>query len=348
MFGKTEQLKFMPMKNYILYFNFRNSRLGPSAFLLMASLVFSNNFSLGQSEQVEPEFNINNRELVYKEVNEEELTLNIYSSAEEGAASNLPIVVFFHGGGYTRGSKNDVTIIDFFHHTLFTLIEENKINVVSIDFRNADENTAMPDIIADCKDALQWLGSNAGDQEIDAQNMGLIGHSSGAQLALMTGLSQASDIPEDDSLQNNPYRVAFIISLSAPTDFFRQVNDSQKAGDKVSQKMKKTLDYLFRGKVDEVPDRYTEASPVNYLNDKSPPTLILTGTKDKRLQNNSQWLKEAADEVGAKADLIIVENAGHRIYRGGPDASPSLPELTDRIQQYIVNTFYPSDTKVTL
>lgn len=317
-------------------------------FILIASLVFANNSSFGQSDERKPEYNITNRELVYKEVNEEELTLNIYSSAKESAASNLPIVVFFHGGGYTRGSKNDVTRIDFFHHTLFPLIDANKINVVSIDFRNADENTAMPDIIADCKDALHWLGSNAEDQEFDAQNIGLIGHSSGAQLALISGLSKASDFSEYDSIHNNPYRVAFIISLSAPTDFFRQANDSLKAGDKVSQKMKRTLNYLFGGKVDEVPDRYNKASPVNYLNDTSPPTLILTGTKDKRLQNNSQWLKEVADEVGAKADLIIVENAGHRIYRGGPDASPSLPELTERIQQYITESFYPSDPKITL
>ncbi len=338
----------MYMKNIKLYFNRKKISMVLSVFLLITTLVFSINSSFGQSEMQEPEYNITNRELVYKEVNEEELTLNIYSSAEKSDASNLPIVVFFHGGGYTRGSKNDVTRIDFFHHTLFPLIEAKKINVVSIDFRNADENTAMPDIIADCKDALHWLGSNAEDQGIDAQNIGLIGHSSGAQLALISGLSQASDFSEVDFIHNNPYRVAFIISLSAPTDFFRQANDSLKAGDKVSQKMKKTLDYLFGGKVDEVPDRYTEASPVNYLNDTSPPTLILTGTKDKRLQNNSQWLKEVADEVGAKADIIIVENAGHRIYRGGPDASPSLPELTERIQQYITESFYPCDPKITL
>jgi len=337
----------MYMKNFKLYFNGKINSMVLSVIFLITTLVIANNSSFGQSDMEEPEYNITNRELIYKEVNEKELTLNIYSSAEENAASNLPIVVFFHGGGYTRGSKNDVTRIDFFHHTLFPLIEANKINVVSIDFRNADDKTAMPDIIADCKEALNWLGSNAKDQGIDVQNIGLIGHSSGAQLALMTGLSQASDISEDDSIHNNPYRISFIISLSAPTDFFRQANDSLKAGDKVSQKMKKTLDYLFGGKVDEVPDRYTEASPVNYLNDTSPPTLILTGTRDKRLQNNSQWLKEVADEVGAKADLIIVENAGHRIYRGRPDASPSLPELTERIQQYITEAFYPSDTKTT-
>ncbi len=250
---------------------------------------------------------------------------------------------FFHGGGYTRGSKNDVTRIDFFRHTLFTLIERNKIKIASIDFRNADKDTAMPDIITDCKDALHWLGSNAKDHKIDRQNIGLIGHSSGAQLALVAGLSQKSDFSK-----NNTYRVTFIISLSAPTDFFRQANDSLNAGDKLSQKMKKTLEYLFGGKVNEVPDRYTEASPVNYLNHISPPTLILTGTKDKRLQNNSQWLKEKADNVGAKADLIIVKNAGHRIYRGGTDISPSLSELTDRIQQYIINAFYPGNGKITL
>lgn len=332
----------MYMKNFKLYFNGKINSMVLSVIFLITTLVIANNSSFGQSDMEEPEYNITNRELIYKEVNEKELTLNIYSSAEENAASNLPIVVFFHGGGYTRGSKNDVTRIDFFHHTLFPLIEANKINVVSIDFRNADDNTAMPDIIADCKEALNWLGSNAEDQGIDVQNIGLIGHSSGAQLALMTGLSQASDISEDDSIHNNPYHISFIISLSAPTDFFRQANDSLKTGDKVSQKIKKTLDYLFGGTVDEVPDRYTEASPVNYLNDTSPPTLILTGTRDKRLQNNSQWLKEVADEVGAKADLIIVENAGHRIYRGRADASPSLPELTERIQQYITEAFIPA------
>ena len=343
MFGIAWQLKFMNMKNIITHINCRKLRGRLSVYLFIASFALFNNFIQAQSDQNKPEYKITKRELIYKEVNGEELTLNIYTSDEKSDVSVLPAVVFFHGGGYTRGSKNDVTRIDFFHHTLFPLIEANKIHLVSIDFRNADENISMPDIISDCKDALHWLGTNAADQDIDAQNIGLIGHSSGAHLALMAGLSKASDFSDDQSTLNNPYQVSFAISLSAPTDFFRQASESQEAGDKVSQKMKRTLEYLFGGKVDEVPNRYTEASPVNYINELSPPLLLLTGTKDKRLQNNSQWLKDAGDEVGAKIDLIIVENVGHRIYRGGPDTSPSLPELTDRIQQFIVDIFYPSD-----
>lgn len=319
-----------------------------SAFLSLAIIAFFNHFSFGQSNEKEPEYNILIRELAYKEVNEEELTLNIYSSAEEGAASNLPIVVFFHGGGYTRGSKNDVTRIDFFHHTLFTLIEENKINVVSIDFRNADENTAMPDIIADCKDALHWLGSNAEEYGIDAQKIGLIGHSTGAHLALISGLITDASITDPPSSPEKPYYISCIIGLSPLTDFLREAKESKEAGEVISQKMKNTLEYLFGGKYNEVPERYEKASPINYLNNMSPPTFLFTGTKDKRLRDNAQWFKDAGDNKGAKVNLIVVEKAGHRIYDGGADISPSLPEISKLIQEFIVDTFYPDDTKVTL
>ena len=330
------------------YFNKRRftARLLVCQFTLI--FLWPMNLSLGQSETEIADHEIIPQEHIYKKINGENLALDIYSPNKGPDIPLLPTMVFFHGGGYTRGSKNDINRIDFFHDTLFPLIETHKMNVVSIDFRNAGENTSMPDIISDCKDALHWLGTQARDLGIDAQNIGLIGHSSGAHLALMSGLTKEDAFPNSQSSSGISYKISCIIGLSPPTDFLRQARESHEAGEIISQKIKNTVEHLFGGKYDAVPEPYKEASPINYLNKMSPPTFLLTGTKDKRLQNNSKWFKDAADKIEARVDLLVVEKAGHRIYRGGPDISPPLTELTRLIQQFIVDSFFPDEVKSSL
>ena len=172
-------------------------------FLSASALTGADDFSLEVEVQ---------RDLVYKVEAGQTLRLDLYR-AMDGAEKPLPVVVFFHGGGFRRGRKEDFSRISFFRETFDDLIAKGKLAAASVNYRLTDESTPLPLIIDDCKDAVRWLRENAGELGLDPDRIGLMGHSTGGYLSLMAGLS---DIPAD---------VSFIIGLSAPTDFLRHWND---------------------------------------------------------------------------------------------------------------------------
>jgi len=106
--------------------------------------------------------------------------------SNEGAVpERLPVLLYFHGGGFTVGSVN--THASLCRH----LAHLAQAAVLSVDYRLAPEYR-FPVAVHDAWDALVWLRAQADGLGLDAGRIAVGGDSAGGTLALVTAL-QARD-----------------------------------------------------------------------------------------------------------------------------------------------------------
>ncbi len=111
------------------------------------------------------------------------LLLRIYRPSN---AAQLPLIVFFHGGGFVLGDLET-------HDVLCRSIAiETGYTVAAVDYRRAPENP-FPGPSADCYAALRWLASNAALLDVDGDRIALCGDSAGANLAVAAALRARDD-----------------------------------------------------------------------------------------------------------------------------------------------------------
>ena len=100
----------------------------------------------------------------------------------EHAKPNLPVLLYFHGGGFTVGSPET-------HEALCKhLAHLANCAVVSLDYRLAPEHT-FPTAHNDAFDALQWLVQNAARLGLNPSLIAIGGDSAGGTLTASTAIA---------------------------------------------------------------------------------------------------------------------------------------------------------------
>lgn len=102
------------------------------------------------------------------------------------AGTGLPLLLYFHGGGFTVGSINTHDIL------CRELSRLSGAAVISLDYRLAPEHK-FPTAAEDTWDALAWLAINAMDLGLDARRIAVGGDSAGGTLAVQCAM-RARDV----------------------------------------------------------------------------------------------------------------------------------------------------------
>jgi acetyl esterase len=90
--------------------------------------------------------------------------------------ANLPLIVFFHGGGWVTGS------LETHDRICRRIAQATMALVVSVDYRLAPWHK-YPIPLADCYDAVLWAAATASELGADADRLMVMGDSAGGNLA---------------------------------------------------------------------------------------------------------------------------------------------------------------------
>ena len=219
-----------------------------------------------------------------------------------------PTLVYFHGGGWTNGSKESSALI-------FLPYLEMGWTVVNVAYRLADVAHA-PAAVEDCRCALRWIYRNAGQFNFDLDRIVLTGNSAGGHLSLTTGM-----LPESAGLDHQcpgnrrrtwstgttsteELKVAAIINWYGVTDVVDLIH--RTPGPSGSY----TVAWL--GSASDREEIARRVSPFTYVRPGLPPVLTVHGDGDPIVPyDHGVRLQQALDDVGVPNELVTVPGGGH-------------------------------------
>jgi acetyl esterase len=107
--------------------------------------------------------------------------MRMYRPLGSPEAMPLPLLVYFHGGGWTIGDLDTHDVL------CRQLANASGCAVASVDYRLGPEHR-FPAAVDDCLAATRWLHAQADALNVDAQRIGVGGDSAGGNLAAVVAL----------------------------------------------------------------------------------------------------------------------------------------------------------------
>lgn len=235
-------------------------------------------------------------DIVYKNTNSIPLTLDIYSPTKKVYKAS-PVILYVHGGSWAYGDKAIpealTPVLDTFRNNGYTII--------STSYELMRDKESFSKQVSDIKDTIRWIYKNNDTYNMDPNEIGILGTSSGAHLSLMAAYSKPDEFIDDPELADYPSDVKYLIDLFGPTDLsLLNTND-----------LNYDLSNIFSSisNKEELIDKF---NPVNYVNSKIPDTLIIHSKADTMVPyTSSEKLYEKCKDVKASAKLITLDKSAH-------------------------------------
>lgn len=206
-------------------------------------------------------------------------TLDVY--APQARTRNTPVLVFFYGGGWSSGAKEDYSFAGdaFAAQGFLTIVPDYRIY----------PEVRFPGFVEDAAAALRWVRDNATRYGGDPNRIVLVGHSAGAHIAMLAALDPA--YAEAAGFDRNAIRG--VVGLAGPYGF---------------ENFEMPLLQNVFGQAEEP----MATMPVHYVRREGPPILLLHGERDARVPlRSASRMYEVATEAGQQAQVKIYPGVDH-------------------------------------
>jgi len=211
-----------------------------------------------------------------------------------------PVAIVIHGGCWVHAYaavQNSSALAD--------ALRDEGFATWNVEYRRRDNpGGGWPGTFQDVAAAADSLRSLARRYPLDLARVVAVGHSAGGQLGLWLAARHklATGSPVYTS---QPLRLAGVVALAGPGDLHDFASyGGAMCGDGV-------IDKLLGGSVDQVPDRWRDASPSTFL-PLGVPHVMLAGEHDRIMPraNLDAWAV-AARAAGDEVEVIVVKGAAH-------------------------------------
>jgi acetyl esterase/lipase len=241
------------------------------------------------------------RDLGYATVDGTRLRLDIYRPDGPGT----PVVVYLHGGGWTRGDKGDDGA------KRLAPLAGYGVTVVSVNYRLAPQ-ALFPQQLHDVKGAVRWLRAHADRLGLDTARLGVWGASAGAYLGSLLALS-AGDETLEGTVGGNLEQSS---AVQAAVHWFGQADLVAAAGR--SELEARLVPFRFEADLlgvsdpGELAERARGLSLLSRVSAQAPPFLVAHGDRDRVVPvAEGLALHDALGRAGARSRLELLGGAGH-------------------------------------
>ncbi len=243
---------------------------------------------------------ISQSEYIYSEKGNTSLKAYVFSSDEESTGENNPVIVIFHGGGWTMGEPSWA----FGRAKHFA-----KLGFVAVaaQYRLSNEKDITPvEAMEDARDVIKWIRLNKNLLKINPDKLVGYGWSAGAHLAASAAIFENPDLPLN-SIPNALVLVSPAVSLESDSWFKK----------------------LLLNKIE-----VKKVSPDDNVRKGLPPTIILQGRDDTvtplaGVQNFANLMIEN----GNSCELIIFDGVGH-LFTPSSERDDRFPNPDPNIQKH--------------
>jgi len=207
------------------------------------------------------------RNVEFARVGGRSLKLDLTLPADTQPGEKRPVVLQIHGGGWTVGDKREQG-----QPLLNHLAAQGWVGV-NANYRLSPSAT-FPDHLIDCKRALAWIASHIADFGGDPDYVCVTGGSAGGHLAALVGLT--ANRPE--------YQPGFEhvdTSVRAAVPFYGCYDFTNRLGTYQEFFVSRMLEpWIMKAFLEESPEAFAAASPIDQVHALAPPFLVLHGDRD--------------------------------------------------------------------
>lgn len=183
------------------------------------------------------------------------LKLDLYQSRNRSGSQ--PLIVMIHGGSWSGGSKGQLPAINRY-------LAREQYSVAALNYRHAPKFHS-PAAVEDTFRALDFLKANAAQLQLDISRIVLIGRSAGGQIAL-----SAAYAGREPGIRG-------VVGFYAPADLVLGYREPSR---RLVLDSKQMLEDYVGGSPEQNPQGYAPASPLNFVDASTPPTLLIHGLLD--------------------------------------------------------------------
>jgi acetyl esterase/lipase len=213
----------------------------------------------------------------------------------------VPSVVYFHGGGWARGSRKDNV------DARLEPVAAQGLAICSVSYRFTDV-ARHPAQLEDARAAVAWLRENGGDYGLATNRIGAWGASAGGWLALMLMLTGGDPAERADAA----------CAWFPPTELTTVAIEREAAALPLPAFMQgrrlpdNEARLLGLGSVDDDLALAREASPIAHVTEAHGPILLIHGSGDGMVNvAQSVTLHDSLLTAGADSQLLVLPGANH-------------------------------------
>lgn len=235
------------------------------------------------------------KNIKYKESISKNVFLDIYKSDIEDKPS--PVILYVHGGSWVYGDNGIPKGLD----PLLNAFNKRGYTIISVSYELLKENVPLENPIIDVKDSIRWIYKNKEKYNFDTDNIGIMGISSGAHLALMASYSGEDKFQGDKELRNYSSKVKYLIDIFGPTEL--STLDIASIDEEYKEDIESIVDSW------ETLGKYT---PINYISTHTPKTLIIHSEEDEIVPyENAKILYNKLKDNNIKTKLLTLKSGSH-------------------------------------